>query len=157
MWPSAPCSAWSRCWPPPCPHCGRHASTRCLPCARSDRMGDLIKDLRFAARGLLRTPGFTLAAVLALALGIGATTAIFSVVHAVLLRSLGWGQESRLISVRGNFPGQGLFEIPLSAAEYFDLRRAPFLESVGLYANYTAALQGERAERVRAGYATGSF
>ncbi len=120
-------------------------------------MGDLIRDLRFALRGLLRTPGFTAAAVLALALGIGATTAIFSVVHAVLVRSLGWGEESRLISIRGNFPGQDLFEIPVSAAEYLDLRRAPFLESVGLYRDATAALQGERAERVRAGYATGSF
>src|SRR3954467_3843468 len=120
-------------------------------------MSDLIRDIRFALRGLLRTPGFTAAAVLALALGIGATTAIFSVVHAVLMRSLGWGEESRLISIRGNFPGQNLFEIPVSAAEFLDLRRASFLESVGLYRNATAALQGERAERLKAGYATGSF
>src|SRR5947209_20548305 len=120
-------------------------------------MDGLLRDLRFALRGLLRTPGCTVAAVLALALGIGATTAIFSVVHAVLLRSLGWGEESRLISIRGNFPAQGLFNIPLSAAEYFDLRRADFLQEVGVYQNYTAALQGERAERVTAGYATGSF
>src|SRR3982750_4777387 len=103
-------------------------------------MDTLLRDLRFAIRGLLRTPGFTAAAVLALALGIGATTAIFSVVHAVLLRSLGWGEESRLISIRGNFPSQGLIDIPVSAAEYYDLRRAPFLQEVGLYANYTAAL-----------------
>jgi putative ABC transport system permease protein len=120
-------------------------------------MGDLIRDLKFALRGLLRTPGFTAAAVLALALGIGATSAIFSVVHAVLMRSLGWGEESRLVSIRGNFPGQNLLEIPVSAAEYLDLRRASFLESVGLYRNSTAALQGERAERIKAGYATGSF
>src|SRR5512140_3572828 len=120
-------------------------------------MSDLIRDLRFALRGLLRTPGFTAAAVLALALGIGATTAIFSVVHAVLLRSLGWGEESRLISIRGTFPGQQLFEIPVSAAEYRDLRRASFAESVGLYRDTTAALQGGRAERVKAGLATGSF
>jgi len=79
-------------------------------------MDGLFRDLRFALRGLLRTPGFTVAAVLALALGIGATTAIFSVVHAVLLRSLGWGEESRLISIRGNFPVQGLLDIPISAA-----------------------------------------
>jgi putative ABC transport system permease protein len=120
-------------------------------------MDGLFRDLRFALRGLLRTPGFTAAAVLALALGIGATTAIFSVVHAVLLRSLGWGEESRLVSIRGNFPAQGLRDIPLSAAEYYDLQRAPFLSGVGIYENLTAALQGERAERVKAGYATGSF
>ena len=120
-------------------------------------MDTLSRDVRFAFRGLLRTPGFTAAAVLALALGIGATTAIFSVVHAVLLSSLGWGEESRLVSIRGNFPAQSLLEIPVSAAEYYDLRRAPFLSVTGLYANHSAALQDERAERVKAGYATGSF
>src|SRR5918911_4242101 len=117
-------------------------------------MDTLLRDLRFAVRGLFRTPGFTAAAVAALALGIGATTAIFSVVHAVLMRSLGWGEESRLVSIRGNFPAQGLRDIPLSAAEYYDLRRAQFLQTVGIYKNSSAALQGDRAERVEAGYAT---
>ena len=88
------------------------------------------RDLRFALRGLLRTPGFTAAAVLALALGIGATTAIFSVVHAVLLRSLGWGEESRLVSVRGNFYSQNLLEIWISPQEYKDLRSSPLFEIV---------------------------
>ena len=120
-------------------------------------MDTLLRDLRFAVRGLLRTPGFTVAAVAALALGIGATTAIFSVVHAVLLRSLGWGEESRLVSIRGNFPPQGLIDIYVSTPEYLDLRRATLLQSVGVYANRTAAVQGDRAERVKAGYATGSF
>jgi predicted permease len=120
-------------------------------------MDSLVRDLRFAIRGLLRTPGFTAAAVLALALGIGATTALFSVVHAVLMRSLGWGEESRLVAVRGNFEIQNLFGIPVSAPEYEDLRRASFFQSVGVSLDYTAALQGERAERVPAGYATGSF
>src|SRR3954468_8266060 len=120
-------------------------------------MDTLLRDLRFAFRGLLRTPGFTAAALLALALGIGATTAIFSVVHAVLLRSLGWGEEARLIAIRGNFPPQGLMDIPVSALEYQDLRRAKFLKDVGIYGNRAAALQGERAERIQAGYATGSF
>src|SRR2546423_5572523 len=120
-------------------------------------MDAVLRDLRFAVRGLLRTPGFTAAAVAALALGIGATTAIFSVVHAVLLRSLGWGEESRLVSVRGNFPSQDLVDIPVSALEYFDLKRATFLQTVGIYSNHRAALQGDRAERVQAGYATGTF
>jgi predicted permease len=120
-------------------------------------MESLLRDLRFAARGLARTPGFTLAAVLALALGIGATTAIFSVVHAVLLRSLGWGEESRLVSVRGNFYAQNLLEIWISPQEYKDLQASPLLETIGVYYDDTAALQGERAERVKSGYATGSF
>ena len=88
-------------------------------------MDSLLRDFRFAFRGLIRTPGFTAAAVLALALGIGATTAIFSVVHAVLMRSFGWGEESRLVSIRGNFPGidagTGVFDREFGRRAYNDL------------------------------------
>src|SRR2546430_1394021 len=125
--------------------------------ARGVTMETMFRDLRFAVRGLLRTPGFTVAAVLALALGIGATTAIFSVVHAVLLQSLGWGEESRLYGVTGNFEAQNLIGIPLSAGEYQDLKRANSFETVGVWYDRNAALQGEQAERVDAGYATGTF
>jgi putative ABC transport system permease protein len=90
-------------------------------------MEGVLRDLRFALRGLLRTPGFTIAAVLALALGIGATTAIFSVVHAVLLRSFGWGEETRLVSVYRVFAGIGTGKGRLSIAELDDLREARFL------------------------------
>ncbi|MFL5312209.1 MAG: ABC transporter permease [Myxococcales bacterium] len=121
-------------------------------------MDAVLRDLRYAVRMLVRTPGVTAAAVLALALGIGATTGIFSVVHAVLLRSLGWGEESRLVAVRGNFEGQNLIGIWVSVPEYKDLRTAGFLQPVGVYAGYTAAFQGpDRAERVSVGYATGTF
>jgi predicted permease len=120
-------------------------------------MDDLIRDLRLAVRGLLRTKAFTVAAVLTLALGIGATTALFSVVHAVLLRSFGWGDETRLYAIRTNFEAQGLTGVEISAAEYLDLKTAPFLQSVGISANHPVALQGDRAESVRAGFATGSF
>ncbi|HEY6908771.1 MAG TPA: ABC transporter permease, partial [Myxococcales bacterium] len=120
-------------------------------------MDGLLRDLRFAVRGLLRTPGFTAAAVLALALGIGATTAIFSVVHAVLMRSLGWGEETRLVSIATEFKGLGLHASALSVPEVMDLSRAPFLESYGAYTDGTGALQGERTERVGIGYATSGF
>jgi predicted permease len=120
-------------------------------------MDTLLRDLRFAIRGLFRTPGFTAAAVLALALGIGATTAIFSVVHALLLQSLGWGEESRLISITGNFEAQNLIGIVLSAAEYRDLETAKTLAPAGVWSDRNAALQGDTAERVPAGYATGTF
>ncbi|HYV64676.1 MAG TPA: ABC transporter permease [Myxococcales bacterium] len=121
-------------------------------------MDAVLRDLRTAVRMLLRTPGVSAAAVLALALGIGATTGIFSVVNAVLLRSLGWGEESRLVAVRGNFEAQNLIGIWVSVPEYQDLRTAAFFHDVGVYYGYTAALQGkDRAERVSVGYATGSF
>ena len=121
-------------------------------------METVLRDLRFAVRGLLRTPGFTAAAVLALALGIGATTAIFSVVHAVLLRSLGWGEETRLVSVQTQFAGLGISHGTLSPPELFDLRDADFLESFGGYNHATSALQaGERAERVRVAQVTSGF
>jgi predicted permease len=121
-------------------------------------MEGVLRDLRFALRGLLRTPGFTIAAVLALALGIGATTAIFSVVHAVLLRSFGWGEETRLVSVYRVFAGIGTGKGRLSIAELDDLREARFLESVGSFNGRTASLlRADGAERVQVARVTSGF
>ncbi|MFN2547828.1 MAG: ABC transporter permease, partial [Myxococcales bacterium] len=121
-------------------------------------METLLKDLRFAVRGLKRTPGFTIAAVLALALGIGATTAIFSVVHAVLLQSLGWGEESRLISVSDVYKGRGVeMGGAMSPPEVLDLRAIPLFESSGGFSSSSSALIGDRAERVKVGQVTAGF
>src|SRR5262245_53763177 len=62
----------------------------------------MMKDLVFAVRAFARTPGFTIVAVLTLALGIGATTVIFSVVNAVLLRPLPFREPDRLVTTRGS-------------------------------------------------------
>src|SRR5688572_16191394 len=63
------------------------------------------EDVRVALRTLLRTPGYTTLAVLALAIGIGANIAIFSIVDAVLLNPLGFDDSDRLVSIRGSAPG----------------------------------------------------
>ena len=63
------------------------------------------RDLRYALRGLPRRPAFTFAAVLTLALGIGATTAIFSVVYSVLIKPLPYPNADELVRIRHSSPG----------------------------------------------------
>lgn len=84
------------------------------------------KELSFALRILQRNVGFTVAAVLCLALGIGATTAIFSVVHAVLLRPLAYeapADLARIYTEFPTFPGGGLPRFAVSPPEFLELRR----------------------------------
>ena len=89
-------------------------------------MPTFFKDLRYAARMLAKSPGFTAAAVICLALGIGATSAIFSVVHAVLLRPLGYRDPARLVRLYTEFPkfpNGGLRRFWTSPPEYDELKR----------------------------------
>jgi putative ABC transport system permease protein len=81
-------------------------------------MQDLAQDVRYALRGLRRAPGFTAAAVLTLALGIGANTAIFSVVNGVLFRPLGYPEPERLLAISTQFPTLGFDRFWMSPPEY---------------------------------------
>jgi len=84
-------------------------------------MEPLIRELRHAAAVLLRRPWFTAAALLCLALGLGAASAIFTLVDTVLLRPLPYADAGRLMMVWSRSAKQGL-DLPLSGAEYLDLR-----------------------------------
>ena len=85
-------------------------------------MGNLLQDLRFGVRMLLKHPGFTLIAVLTLALGIGANTAIFSIVNAVLLRQLPYPEPGRLVMLWSTMQSQGVSTSGSSLPDYREWR-----------------------------------
>jgi putative ABC transport system permease protein len=85
-------------------------------------MGTLLQDVRYGWRALVSRPGFTLIAILALALGIGANTAIFSVVHAVLLQRLPYGNPDQLVWIWESNPGSAITKEPTSLPNYVDWR-----------------------------------
>jgi len=85
-------------------------------------MDSIKQDLRFALRAFLRNPGFTAAAVLSLAIGIGATTSIFSITNALLLRPLPYKDAERLVILWNRSPGLNITEDWFSTAQYFDIK-----------------------------------
>lgn len=95
---------------------------------------ECLRDLRHAGRALLRAPGFAVVTILTLALGIGATTAMFSVVNGILLRPLPFPEQDRLIELVHEAPGAGLPTLLASPAIYFTYRdHSRAFESVGLF------------------------
>ncbi len=120
---------------------------------------NLIRDLRYAVRTLRRSPGFALAALLALALGIGANTAVFSVVNGILLRPLPYADPDRLVMVFDSFQQQGSERGPASMADFQDWKaRSRSFESLDALDVNDFTLTGERdAEQVAGMNVTSTF
>src|SRR5215212_4828122 len=114
-------------------------------------MTTLLQDVRYGLRMLWKNPGFTVVVVLTLALGIGANTAIFSVVDAVLLRPLPFPKPERLVLVRDDLAGRQTENVGMSVPELKDLQQSAgvFEEVAGVWpvdANLTGSDRPERVE-----------
>jgi len=117
-------------------------------------MEGLLKEIRYAIRGLLKQPGFTAIAVITLALGIGANTAMFSVINAVLLRPLPYHEPDRLVTIWEESPQRGMYEIPVSFANLRDwIDQNHVFEQISAYTftnlNLTGAGEPARLDTLR--------
>ena len=107
-------------------------------------MQTLVQDLRYGFRTLLKNPGSTLIAILALGLGIGANTAIFSVINAVLIRPLPYPDPDHLVAVFSNHRQKNLIRQKISPADFEDYRRqATAFDQLGGYQEKPAVLTGK--------------
>ena len=118
-----------------------------------------MRNLRYALRGLRRQPLFTLVAVLTLAVGIGANTAIFSLLYQVLLRPLPYAHADRLVFVWNTYPLMGLPQAGVSIPDYVDRKtQATAIEDATLFTQRSVSLaEGGQPEQVRALRVTPSF
>ena len=116
-------------------------------------LSSVVQDIRFALRGMRRTPGFTFTVLAMLALGIGASVATFSAVNGVLLEPLPFRDPARLVGLSHLAPYQ-----TVSEPEFVDYRRdVKSLETVGAYNGASAIIAGEEPERVRVLQVTDGF
>jgi predicted permease len=110
---------------------------------------NLLSDLRYAVRMLLRSPGFSFISIATIALGIGATTAIYSVIDATLLHPLPYPHPGELVRVVDDLPGVGAHDVGISVPEWRDLESSGIFQSVsvsghGANVNLTGSAQPER-------------
>ncbi len=120
-------------------------------------MGALSNDVRYGTRMLLKKPGFTLIAVLTLSLGIGANTAIFSVVNAVLLRALPYPEPGRLVILSTTDTGGAFDGLSLQEVGEFRAQMRSMEDLTGFQSQSVNLTGGERPDRVRGGFVTANF
>src|SRR5271170_5393325 len=104
-----------------------HNAEQGLPLAEN-----FLFDLRYALRMLHRSPGFSLIVIATMALGLGATTAIYSVIDATLLHPLPYPNPSELVRIEANLPGVGAHDIGMSIPELKDLQSSGIFQSAAL-------------------------
>ena len=119
----------------------------------------MFADLRYALRSLLKQPGFAAVVVITLALGIGASTAIFSVVNGVLLRPLPFANADRLHVIWGNYSALNISRLRAKAAEYDDYaKQTQVFDSVAAYSNHSFNMSGtSEPERIRGAYVSANL
>ena len=123
---------------------------------RATQVEDAIRDVRYALRTLGRSPGFTLVTVITLAIGIGATTAVFSLVNGILLQPLPYAESDRLVALKHSAPGLGVDDAGMSDGIYFHYAaHAASLDSLALYVDSVGNVgaDGSGTERVHITYA----
>jgi ABC-type antimicrobial peptide transport system permease subunit len=111
----------------------------------------LLRDVRRAFRALAATPAFTVAALLSLAIGIGANTAIFSIVDGLLLHALPYADPERLVILWNRSPGLNITEDWFSTAQYFDIKNGNHgfeQVAIAIGGNYNLTGDGGEPERV---------
>src|SRR5688572_8403796 len=110
-------------------------------------MRNFLKDLTQGTRSLRKSPSFTTVALLTIALGIGASTAIFSVVNAVLLRPLPYSDAERLVLVWGDMRARAVYDFPFPPADYQDLRdQANLFEEFAAVTTFRPTVTGDNGE-----------
>ena len=114
-------------------------------------MSTLISDIRYALRAFRKQPVFTMVAVLTLTLGIGANTAIFSLLYQVLLRPLPYAEADRLVFVWNSYPLMGLQQASVSIPDYIDRKtQAPAIEDTALFTGRAANAREAPSDAVSA-------
>jgi len=121
-------------------------------------MNGLLQDLRYALRQLRKPLGFTAVAVISLALGIGATTTIYSVVDSLLFRPLPYPNSQRIVRVWNTFAPRGMMEIPASEPEFLEYRQSDaFAHFAGFSTGAVTLTGGGDPLRVAAAWGTSDF